>query len=191
MAADCISQVNFDPDLTTLQFGRPVEQYLPNGDFTTNSTLDGKFTGTHAGTVFISQDVTYTNGTTGDIRVTPVFIRPYRRMIGVPPQTAFFQEWWGLTTGVAPGVPALAFNTQFGGGAFTNFGTSRQWLFGAAAAAYAPFGQTNIPPGQAYRIKYECRLVTAGVTSSTNRYAFAGSHRILFLGSIVRDPAVP
>lgn len=183
----CVSSINF-ADETTLKFERPVEQVLL--DHTATSTLDGQFTGTHAGTVFITQDVTYTNTTTGDIRVTPVFLRPYRRIVAVPPQTAVFQEWFGFTTGVAAPVPAIAFSTQFGGGAFTNFGSSRQWLMGASPASLAPFGQTLITPGSQFRVKYECRLATAGVTSNPSRYAFAYNHRIVFLGSIVRDAAV-
>lgn len=184
MTNGCVSALNLGQVSTDLQYGRPFTTIF--GDNTALSTLDGNYTGNHAGTVYINQSFT-SPAATVPMRVTPIFVRPSRVLYTSQPQVPNLQEWWAFTVGSPPGVPSMGFNTRFGGGCTRSIGGG--FYMSEAGATYAPFGQVALAVGQQIRIDYQCRLVTSLSTSSP-KYAFARNHRIILLSEITQDPAV-
>lgn len=182
MANSCVDDKNFGQVDTVLQFGRQFTTVVH--DVQTNSTADGNFTGNHAGTVYINQSTTYTNPTTITQLVTPIFIRPDRRIYAIQPQTARFEEQYAFTIGGPPGVPAMSLQSRFGGGCPLSIGGG--WYMSEAGATWAPFGQQTLLAGQGIRIDYQCRLFTTNAASG-GKFANARNHRIVILSDINPD----
>lgn len=188
---DCAS-ANF-ANGTTLAFGRPVQ-----GVYFDQAVLGGRIGFTNPGspgTLLYSQSVTWFNDTGLPLLITPVFVHGAKQLYVLDPSRAYVDEYWAMTSGAAPSAPIVGstIRNRFGGGSDSSEGCVFQYLE-EDLMAHTPFGQLELPNGHTIRINYECRLSNAGTAAANanaSQWCQPGSHRIILVGDILPDPALP
>ncbi|MGW5147518.1 DUF7172 family protein [Rhodococcus koreensis] len=188
---DCVS-ANF-ANGTQLAWGRPVQ-----GVYFDQAVLGGvvSFTTPGApGTLMYDQNIIWFNDTGLPLLVTPVFVHGSKQVYVLDPIQAYIDEYWAMTSGLSPATPTLpgTESNKFGGGTDSGEPCVFQYLE-EDLMRHEPFGQITVPNGHSIKINYQCRLSTVGSSASSataSQWAQCGSHRIVLLGEVVPDPALP